>query len=135
MDSTSIFTFEISYSDRKKDIIINKNVITSANRTETLNNEKYKSIEALISEYEYNVICETMSEKMVFKASNNGSRPVIIISADHVRIEYHSYLSARLAIWSPPIEVEETDDYRMYKYGIKVNENWGIYLRTDGFGN
>jgi hypothetical protein len=132
MEKPNIFYFDIYYSNENKDTIIRENVIGSGHRSEMLSDANMKT---LVSEYENYIIHETMSTKMNSRKGNNGSTPIVLIYADHVTIEYHSYLSARLAILSPPIEIEETNDYRMYKYGIKVNDSWGLYLRRDGHAN
>jgi hypothetical protein len=132
----SVFYFDIYYSDENQDLNIRADVVDKESRVEILTDKDLmRSMNALLVEYERDLIAETMSTKLNSQKGKYQREPFVHIQADHVNIEYHYSRSAHLAIWSPPIEIEETCDYRMYKYGIKINDNWGVYLRTDGFRN
>jgi hypothetical protein len=128
-DITDRWLFEFYYSQEKKTVIITKNYSIFKKYGGDLIDIRAK---ALFSEYENYIIHETMSKKMSSGKNGNGRVPVILIYADRVRIEYAAYLLAYLTILSPPIEVEESDDYYEYSYGIKVNDDWGIYLERYG---
>jgi hypothetical protein len=131
-DITDTWLFKFYYSNDEEDVIITKNSSIFKGYGGRLNDMEIKS---LISEYENYVIHETMSKKMSSKKNNQGREIDVIVNNNQISIHYFSYLLANLSIDNPPREVEESDDYYEYSYGIKVNDDWGIYLQRYGKAN
>jgi hypothetical protein len=93
-----------------------------------------KKVNALFTEHENYVIHETMPRIKSSGYAHDGTIPVVYIYMDHIRIDYAAYLLADLMIVNPPIELEESEDYLWYTYGIKVNDDWGIFVRRESMG-
>jgi hypothetical protein len=129
---TNGWLFNIYYSNEKNEIVFSEGPGVFYNGAESLVEIDVKT---LFSEYENSVFLEIMSTKMNSKKNNQGREIEIIIYADRINIQYWSFLLADLMIISPPIELPESDDYNWYEYGIKVNDDWGIYLSRVGKAN
>jgi hypothetical protein len=83
----------------------------------------------LFTEKEKATIRETLINKINLREKH------IEIKSDNINIYFASYMTADLSIENPPREIEESNDYYEYSYGIIVNDDWGIYLQRYGEAN